>query len=64
MKLQVYPVREWGWVWIVLGIFGTLAPYGVEGRFPGFIFPVFSVVLILFGIFAWPALRRMQGDPP
>ncbi|MBN9555678.1 MAG: hypothetical protein J0H61_13580 [Alphaproteobacteria bacterium] len=62
MKLQIYPMREWGWVWISLGVFGTLAPYAVEREFPGFIFLVFSAALILFGIFAWPALQRMQKD--
>ncbi len=64
MKLQIYPMREWGWMWISLGIFGTLAPYAVEREFPGFIFVVFSVALILFGILAWPALQRSQRDEP
>ena len=60
MKLGLYPLREWGWLWIILGVVWSAAPLVMEHAPPDPLFVLLSVLAIAFGVLGWPAMQRLR----
>jgi hypothetical protein len=54
-----YPLREWNWVFIALGVLWVPGARLVEGAWPPPVMFLFGALAISFGIVAAPALSRI-----
>jgi xanthine/uracil permease len=59
-----YPFREWGWFWIALALFGLFASTVIDHAMPRPIVILGAFIVFLFGVLAWPAIRRMTKGGP
>lgn len=59
MKRLFCSPREWGWIWIVMGLWAIAAPKLLGYGWPPAALFLAAAVAILFGIIAWPIIRRV-----
>lgn len=59
MKIGPYPLREWGWLWIVVGIFWPTVTWLADGARPPAALFVASIIAVVFGVIVAPAIKRI-----
>lgn len=62
MKIVPYRPREWGWPWILAGILWPVAGRLLNGTWPPPEIFLEAIIVILFGVLAAPALKRIIKD--
>ena len=62
MKFGFYALREWGWLWIALGILLLVGGCMIDGAWPQPELVLWSLVIISFGAIGAPAIRGLIED--
>lgn len=57
MKFRLHPLRDWGWLWIALGILWPIIERVANGVWPSPGLFAISILLIVFGAIAAPAIK-------
>jgi hypothetical protein len=60
--MDLYPIKEWGWGWIVAGALPVVVPAIAYHSWPAPIAWLISALLVTFGIFAHPAISAMRRN--
>jgi hypothetical protein len=58
MKARFYPLKEWGWIWIIGGILVAALSLAKTHTLT-LASAIGAAFLISFGILAWPAIQRI-----